>query len=177
MICKPSKRANLITQAYSDIHKADDWMMAYGEFLVAPFDGQAVDIITDENIYDEFWQGFERGYGIVMRNEEGLNVLYWHCLQAFPVNKLQPIKRGQVVAQAGNSGFCYSGGVLVKNEDKLKPPYPGTHLHREAFYNNPDGTRTYINPMTITDLSIPISYNVLDAIKAVLEKIMSWFKK
>jgi murein DD-endopeptidase MepM/ murein hydrolase activator NlpD len=177
MICLPSKRANIITQTYSEKHKAVDWFLEYGEFLVAPFNGRVIDIITDENIYDCFWNDFRRGYGIVMKSDtENLYVLYWHCLQAFPVNKQQVIRQGQPVAQAGNSGLCYSNNVLVKDEDKLKPPFPGTHLHEEVFTSNPDGTRTYIDPLTIIDWSIKINYSVLDAIRDTLNKIASWFK-
>ena len=179
-LSKPFKNCtiNSVSQGYSETHRAVDFFGNYGTFLVAPCNGRVCKIITDTDIYDEFWQDFKRGYGIIIQEDDSNRYhLYWHCGQVFPVNMWQRVEQGKtVIAMMGNSGLCYSHGAEVKQEDKLKPPYPGTHLHQEMFILEENGQRTYLNPLTQIDWGLKIGYSLLDTIKQILDNIMRLFR-
>ena len=172
----PYKGAGLqdITQHFTGTHLAVDFCPPnpYGKFLCSPVEGIVWNVITDENIYNEFDEDFKKGYGVMIkeRNENRYHV-YWHCMQVFPVSRGMTIRQGQPIAQMGNSGICYQNGVLVESRPKLFWPYPGTHLHYEMFELGAGGERTYLNPLPLIDFKIPLSYSLLDTIKEVLDGI------
>lgn len=142
----------------------------YRTYLVAPEHCWVDRVITAETI-DE-GEELSRGYGIVLKsffnNHEHF---YWHCLPIFPVKKGDIVKRGQIVAQMGNSGFVKSGGKVVPLEDRLKPPYKGTHLHWAMKIND-----EIVDPLKHIDWSIPIRYDLWGAIKAILINMLSFLK-
>jgi murein DD-endopeptidase MepM/ murein hydrolase activator NlpD len=168
-LCKPYREANInqITQGYSSDHKAWDFAYKYGTFIVAMENCTVESIITAENI-DQGWE-LERGYGILLRSIANPEVKYsyWHCQSQFNVKKGDIVLQGQVVAMMGNSGFCMSNGKIVLKEDKLKYPYPGTHLHLSA----PKSTLDRI------DWNIPIEIDMITVIQGFLRSIINFLKK
>lgn len=149
-----------ITQGFHSGHQAIDFAFAgcYGAFLTAPARCEVEKIITDNSFDGEFYAQFQKGYGILLRDLENprRQYLYWHCLQIFPVMVGQEIQEGQVIAQIGNSGLCYSGGVLVPLKNRGTK---GSHLHFEVLF---DGK--YVNPLDYIDFA---SHPKLDKIKTV----------
>lgn len=164
-ICRPYKEAkqNQITQKFHSGHKAIDLHSKYGTFLVAPENCWIERIITGDTFNDSL-EDLSRGYGIVMKSVEyDREHFYFHCLPIFPVNVGDIVKQGQIVAQMGNSGFVISGGKVVPIEDRLKPPFKGTHLHYALKVN--DQT---IDSLFHIDWNLPVRYNILDKIKAMI---------
>jgi len=182
MNCLPYKGAKLqdITQKFSDSHKAIDWCPPnpYGKFLVAPCNGRICSIVNGATLNEDSTE-LGKGWGIMVSEDDSSRYyVYWHCLPEFPVNLWQTVKQGQAIAQMGNSGKVFNNGVEVPATDEArdKPPYPGTHLHQEVFTLNPDGTRNYIDPITLIDLSILINPNILEAIKQTLLNMLKILK-
>jgi len=153
-------------------HTGLDMVASYGTWLVAPQDVIVIDIITNYNL-DEDLAPLARGYGIIMCTikKPFVYYLYWHCLPVFPVEIGDEVKKGQQVAQMGNSGFVKSGGKVVPLEGRSKPPYKGTHLHWAMKIN--DET---VDPLKHIDWSIPIRYDLWGAIKAILINMLSFLK-
>lgn len=179
MICSPYKNAKLINitnyfgqhpEWYGGIpHTGCDWVSFYSCPLVAPEDCVVDNIITENNISNDLTP-ISRGYGIIMKGISGKFHLFWHCLPVFPVGLGQSIKQGGTVAFMGNSGFVLVGGQVVPIELRNKLPYSGTHLHQEIFTIK-DGKRIYEDPLSLIDFSIPISYNLIESIQIVINKI------
>ena len=185
MICTPYKNAKL-----SDIsnpfgahpewyggkpHNGVDWNAPYGTPLVAPEYCIIDNVVTSENVNSDI-SPLSRGYGIIMKGLSGKFHLFWHCQPVFPVKAGQSVKQGEVVAFMGNSGFVMIQGKVVPVELRTKPPFPGTHCHQEIF-TIVDGQRKYEDPISYIDFNIPISYDLLTAIKVVLANIFNLLKK
>ena len=168
-LCPPYKGAKLsdITQGYSDSHRAYDWASDYGTFLVAMENCIVENIMTAEN-WDTGWE-LERGYGILLRSITNPEVKYsyWHCLPRFSVNIGEIVIRGQVIAMMGNTGFVLSNGKVVLMADKLRPSYPGSHVHLSC----PQDTIDRI------DWSIPINFDIITVISLTLKQILNFLKK
>jgi murein DD-endopeptidase MepM/ murein hydrolase activator NlpD len=169
-----------VSQLFKNGHQAVDWCPKnpYGTPLVAPCNGVVESIRTDTNIYDEFWAPFGKGYGIVIKDDDDQSYnLYWHCLQVFPVEVGERVTKGRtVIAQMGNSGICYSDGIEVPLEKRLKPPYPGTHLHQERYLLDGNNNKTYYDPLMFTDFGELVNPNMLDYIKKVVQKMIDLIK-
>lgn len=188
MNCVPYKNARIsdITQTFwhtqsdGNPHTGVDWCPKnpWATYLVSPCNGIVEDIRTDENFYDEFWASFQRGYGIVIKDDDDQSYnLYWHCIQVFPVYKGQRVSKGKtVIAQIGNSGLCYANGVEPKPEDKIKPPFPGTHLHQERYHFDEHYNKIYYDPLMFTDFSILVQPNMWDYMKNILINMIKLVK-
>lgn len=185
-LCPPYKGANLsqVTQGFGENknsiqpngHSGVDFAFpnCYGKFLVAPCKCIVKRIITDDTFDNEFYNDFQRGYGILMEDWENKNInyLYWHCMQIFPVKVGQMVEQGQVVAQIGNSGLCYSGGILVPLADRKNGK--GAHLHYERRDLRMDYEVTNVLPYI--DWDIPVNYNVLQTIQQFLTAMLNLIK-
>lgn len=179
-ISKPFKGATpqSITQGFKPKeHEANDWVAPYGTFLVAPFNArvlvirgvqQASDVVVGDN-------GFlEGGCGIRLQSIEDptFSLTYWHCQEVFPVSVGDVVMQGQPVAQLGNTGFVMSNGIVVPYDIRTKPPFPGAHTHISC------GTQTKnMDYSTLIDYSIPINYDAVAVINALIKKIMEFLKK
>ena len=168
MLLKLYKKAlpSHITQKFSPQHRAIDLAFGYGTFLVAPEDCFVYSILMGEKWEDKPGE-LDRGYGIVLRHltELEIDYSYWHCLPVFPVKVGEKVKRGQIVAQMGNSGlvktFVNGEWKIVPLEERTKPPYPGTHTHfvvRKEFFP--------VDPVPLIDWNTPVNYSFLDVIRA-----------
>jgi len=169
-LCPPYKGAKIqdITQGYSDQHRAYDWASKFGTFLVA-MENCIVENITDKEIlYDNGWE-YDRGFGILLRSISNpeIKYSYWHCLPFFPVKIGDIVLQGKPVARMGNSGYVLSNGQYVPLKDRLKPPYPGTHLHEGCPMDTLDRI----------DWDIPIKFDVLTALMLILNSMSNFLKK
>lgn len=183
----PYKGANLskITQQFGvnpmpyqpNGHTGLDMVGSYGTWLVAPQDVIITNIITSDTL-DEDLAPLSRGYGIVMCTIEKPFVyyLYWHCLPVFPVEIGDNIRKGQQVAQMGNSGFIFYLGKPVPVEVRTKAPYRGTHVHYEKFTNE-DGKRIYLDPAAGIDWSSKVDIDWLSEAIVVLKKMLRLLKR
>ena len=158
-------------------HTGVDMVAPYGTWLVAPQDVLITNIITNENI-DEDLAPLSRGYGIVMQSMANYYIyyLYWHCLPVFPVEIGDKIKKGQQVAQMGNSGMVFYLGKVVPVEVRTIAPYNGTHVHYERFLKE-NGKRTYLDPIASIDWSSTVDSDWLSEAKLVLLKILRILKR
>ena len=177
-ISRPFKNATKlsITQGFSDSHRANDFGGKFGEFLVAPFNAKVLNITGLESDQDTPDMGtLSSGYGIRVQSIEDptLTCTYWHCQAVFPVKKGDIVLMGQIIAMMGNSGFVLSNGNIVLEPDKLKPPYPGTHLHW-SMGRQVGQEYTHLDPSTLIDWNIPINYNIMEIIGLYI-KIISKF--
>lgn len=127
-----------ITQGFKlGVHPALDMVLfdtrgGMGTPLCAPEDCTVIKIKGDGYTPGDT-DPFAHGYGIWLKGlETGYTHLYWHTKPIFPVSPGQTVKRGEIVAFMGNSGYVFSGGVRVPVEDALST-YKGTHLHWEVF--------------------------------------------
>ena len=175
----PFKNANPndITQRFKGTeHKGLDIASKIGTWLVAPQDCVVEKIVTSTTL-DESLAPLASGYGLVMRNKQNPNLkyLYWHCMAIFPVEVGQEVKRGQQVAQMGNSGFVKRGGVVVPVEVRLKPPYAGTHVHYEKFIQN-TWEREYLDPEPNIDWLSGVDFNWWSEALIVLRKMLKIIK-
>lgn len=168
-LCKPYRECQIghLTQGYSDSHRAFDFAYKYGTWMVAMENCVVENIMTAEN-WDE-GQEYERGFGVLLRSIANPEVKYsyWHDLPFFPVKKGMTVLQGEPVAQMGNSGFVLAGGKPVLIKDRLKPPYPGTHLHLSA----PKDTIDRI------DWNKEIKFDLLMTIYLTFLSINKFFKK
>lgn len=157
-------------------HTGTDFVSSYGTFLVAPEDC-IIENIVEGKVIIETHDELRAGYGISMMSQKSKGVfhIFWHCLPVFPVKKGQYVKQGEVVASMGNSGSVYFGGVPVpigtRTQTKL-----GTHLHWEAFTLNAKGTRDYFDVVPHIDWNIPIKYDLITAIRSILQNMLNIFK-
>lgn len=70
--------------------------------------------------------------GVVPKDHIGavyLFHLYWHCLDV--TDEDGHVDQDTQIALAGNTGWVFSEGSPVPDDQKGKPPYPGLHLHHE----------------------------------------------
>jgi len=120
----------------------------------------------------------ERGFGIKLQSLRNPDVyyLYWHCLPRFPVNVGDKVVQGQIVAQMGNSGFVLVRGIPIHVNVRNIPPYLGTHLHIERRIEK-NGIVEYTDITKFIDYSIPINYDILTAVKNILQKIINIINK
>ena len=134
---KGCKKSN-ISQGFHAGHKAVDFWFknCYGTWLVAP-ENIKITAKVNGGIISDSLDGLDRGYGIRMQSISNpeREYVYWHCLPYFPVKIEDTILGGEEVAQIGNSGICYSEGILVALGDKLNSNHPGSHLHYEMYVN------------------------------------------
>ena len=164
-----------ISQGFNQTHFANDFWFpnCYGTWLVAP---ENVKIVKLENatILDGSTDGLNRGYGIRMRSiaHPEVEYLYWHCLPVFPVEVGDIVLGGEEVAQIGNSGICYSQGILVALGDKLNGKYPGSHLHYEEYKN-----LLFLDPSLDIDFNKQPKGDALKEILITLLKIFNLYKK
>jgi murein DD-endopeptidase MepM/ murein hydrolase activator NlpD len=153
-------------------HTGVDFAFAncYGAFLTAPADCEVIKIITDETFDNDFYPAFNRGYGILLQDlaEPRYEYLFWHCLQSFPVRVGAIVKQGEVVAQMGNSGLCYSNGALVPLKNRGTK---GTHLHFEVRFGG-----KCIDPLPLIDWNISVKPNKLQAIQSFLMQINNFIR-
>jgi hypothetical protein len=142
----PYKKASKlhISQGYHEGHQALDFAPynGYGTWLVAPED-VVVESIVDSLVVSESLEPLARGYGIQMMDRNELHYVYWHCLPLFPVHVGEIIGKGKPVAQMGNSGNVFAGGVYVPPDKRMDKA--GTHLHLEVF-RMVGGKRVYEEP-------------------------------
>jgi murein DD-endopeptidase MepM/ murein hydrolase activator NlpD len=168
----PSQKYQHLTQGFKSGHQAVDFAFnrCYGTFLVAPRICEVEKIVTDETLDNEFYPAFQRGYGIVLRDflMPQYRYLYWHCLQVFPVMVGQKVYNGDIVAQIGNSGLCYSNGVEVPLKNRGTK---GSHLHFEMF----DGD-TRISPLPFIDWLSEPKLNKLKAIEQIVIRMKNFIK-
>jgi murein DD-endopeptidase MepM/ murein hydrolase activator NlpD len=151
----------------------------YGTFLVAPEDCIVANIVAPNRLVDEK-EGKElllKGYGIRMQSivEPDLFYVYWHTLPVFPVNVGDKVKRGQIVAQIGNSGIVISSNGFVPVELRTRPPYDGSHLHYE-IYRWVNNKKEYIDPSSMIDWNSPVELDWISATKQILFKISNILK-
>lgn len=124
-----------ITQGFHDGHKALDIVGSYGTPMCAPEDCLVLGIRGD-GFTPNSTNNLKRGYGVsLLGKETGTEYLIWHCLPYLPVWGGDSVKRGQIVAFMGNSGYVLVGGIEVVIDERPKPPYRGTHLHVEGSKN------------------------------------------
>ena len=164
-----------ISQTYHAGHLALDIVSegkglinGYGKPLCAPEQCLVLGISGDTYSPDNH-TAITKGYGVRLRGmETGHEYLFWHCMPLFPVWGGQTVQRGQIVAYMANSGNVYMGTKYVPIEQRLVPPYRGTHLHFEMFKG---GNR--ISPLSHINWSWEPNYTLFDQMKAfvvVLEK-------
>ena len=175
--CKKSD----ITQYYSEAHKAIDLCPnvkddPYGKWLVAPANIK-INFIDEGAVLDESENGLNRGYGLYMQSmeEPDLYWVYWHTLPVFPVSIGEYVNGGEEVAQMGNSGACFAGGVPVPDSEKLKLPFKGTHLHLERF-RLVNGKIVYEDPLPYIDFNKQPSGDFIKEMWIVIKKIMGLLK-
>lgn len=167
----PYKGANKshISQGYHDAHKALDFSpyQGWGKFLCAPENVKITNVIDSLEL-SESLDPMKRGYGVMMQSIEHPTRyhLFWHCLPISIVSMGDTVMAGGIVAQMGNSGECYRGGVYVPLEDRNKTK-AGTHLHWEYFDEGADGSRNYINFFNEIDWNAQPNYSILDQIIAI----------
>ena len=138
-----------------------------GTWLVPPEDCRVNRVITDTN-FNEDLSSLSRGYGISLHSLDGKRkYVYWHCMGIFPVNVGDIVKKGQPIAQMGNSGFVKSGGKIVSLEDRYKKPYKGVHAHVNFKIDN---VSTDISKHI--DWSLPVEYSFLDQINASIQIVL-----
>jgi hypothetical protein len=172
-LCSPYKGCNpmQITQGFiPKQHEAVDFASSYGTFLVAP-----ERIIIERIKAGIDWNNpkeIEQGYGIVFTSiDKTRRYSYWHCLPVFSTDEGLIIEQGQPVAQMGNSGWVFSGGKYVPLEERNKPPHYGTHLHLSFSENGINK-----NIIEYIDWEIEIKYNLLTAIKNIIQKMANLLK-
>lgn len=188
-ICKPFKEANpqSITQGFGlnpnpiqpNGHTGNDFGGKYGTFLVAPCKVQITNIIDNLDLDINSDEEVRKGFGIAMRPLEGppdTFFLYWHCLPIFPVKINDIVEQGMPVAQMGNSGYVMWGGQYVPVSDRNNEPHKGTHVHFEYFIGSPIEGRKYLDVLPLIDWTIPVGGGVLEAIQAILSKMINLFK-
>lgn len=173
--CKPqhiSQRFEAV-QSFGGTHTGVDFAFTncYGTFLTAPARCEVIKIITDNSFDDEFFTAYQRGYGILLQDCENprLEYLFWHCLQIFPVMVGQEVQEGQVVAQLGNSGLCYSDGVLVPLKGRGTK---GSHLHFEVRL---DGK--YVDPLDYIDFANQPKLDKMKAVQQFLIKMTNFISQ
>ncbi len=173
-ICRPYKEAKLshISQGFSTEHRAIDFAFFYGALLVSPEDCRifrVVSTIATDNP-DKTTGSLGSGYGVFMEalGNPKRRYGYWHCLPVFPVRQGDIVKQGRIVSMMGNSGFVKSQGKLVPIEIRTKAPYKGTHNHFSMSIDN-----VAQNPLDYIDWNIPISYDVITAVKSIFQKILN----
>lgn len=173
-ICRPYKKAQIghVTQRFHSNHLAVDFAYKHGTFLVAPENCTVVKIVTGE-VISESLEDMKRGYGIRLKSvSRNAYHTYWHCLPAFPVRVGNTVIAGSPVAQMGNSGSVMVGGKwLPVNLSRLGKPYPGTHLHWDMMLD-----QIQIDPLKEIDWAIPVEYNLITAIWAVIRNIINLIK-
>ena len=178
-VCRPYKNATLqkMAQGFSTSHQANDFASFYGDWLVAPFNAQVASVVSAGPL-SASTDDLRRGYGmrLVSTEDPTVSISYWHCLPFFPVKKDDTVVQGQPVAQMGNSGFVLSGGSYVEVDIRTIPPYPGTHVHISMGQQSGD-TYTALDMSKLIDFNIPIKYDVLTAIRSVLQKIINLLNK
>ena len=137
-----------------------------GKFLVAPEKCTVVQIVTDNTLDNDYYPELERGYGIFLQPFSNSRVLYlfWHCEQVFPVNVGQVVEQGEIVAQIGNSGMCFQGGVYVPLADRNSEK--GSHLHYEKRING-----ICVNVLPDIDFSLQPKLDITKAVSQILTKL------
>lgn len=160
-----------VSQVFHKDHKAIDLIarspnFGYGMPLCAPEDVR-IELIVGDTYTPGDDTNLERGFGVWMRGlDTGLMHQYWHTLSTMPVYEGQLVKRGQIVAFMGNTGYVVSGGQYVPLDKRTVNPYAGTHLHWAAHKNSKrpyHGTK--IDPLPLIDMTEP-TYTTLDLIRA-----------
>jgi murein DD-endopeptidase MepM/ murein hydrolase activator NlpD len=176
LLCVPYKGCNIfdvtqcfgVKQSFGGVHMGVDFAFpnCYGKFLVAPEKCTVEKIITDDTFDNDYYPKFERGYGIVLIpfSDSSIQYIYWHCLQVFPVNVGQVVEQGDIVAQIGNSGMCFSGGVYVPLQDRSSGK--GSHLHYEMRI---DGSCE--NVLTNIDFAIQPKITPIKAVSQIITKM------
>jgi murein DD-endopeptidase MepM/ murein hydrolase activator NlpD len=142
---------------------------AYGKILVAPEDVVIKKVIRETVFNGDFFNDLQKGFGLTMTSLENPNItyLYWHCMQVIPVQEGQTVFRGQMVAQMGNSGMCYTGGVYVPLASRGSGR--GSHLHfeRRDATKEPD----YTDPLPEIDFSSTVTLSWSQNAQQVLQGI------
>lgn len=182
-MCKPFKSATpqSMSQGFSQQHQANDFYSFFGDFLVAPFNGKIVnirgvesvnDIVVGDNLF------LEGGCGIKIQSTEDPSITfsYWHCQDAFPVNRGDIVIQGQPIACEGNTGFVTSGTTFVPIDTRLVPPFPGTHTHITMGKTDINGVYTVMDYSKFISWDIPIKYDTINTIKLLIIKIQNFLK-
>ena len=177
---KPFKNAtrNSITQGFHAQHLANDFASAYGDWLVAPWNAKVLNVRGPENL-DGLIDDLQNGCGVKLQSVEdpSLTISYWHCLPIFPVKKGDYVNQGQVVAQMGNTGFVMAGDKIITVDQKLVPPYKGTHVHISMGQTDSAGNYTAQDYSKGIDWLIPVNYDLRTAILAILRTISNLLNK
>lgn len=178
MLCVPyiGAKPSDITQRFGakqiqgGIHTGVDFCPkgAYGKFLLAPELCEVEKIITDDTLDNDYYPKLQKGYGIMLRSliNNNRQYLLWHCCQVFPVKVGQTLKQGDAIAQMGNSGMCYSGGVYVPLKDRNSGK--GSHLHYELRVNG-----SYADILPLIDFTLPVHLDTIKAVQQTLAGMMN----
>lgn len=134
----------------SGYHEGTDFLpldkdgKAYPAEIYPIFDGSTI-FYNDESIIfgkgvkelaemDQPLIDYLKKYDVVPDNFQDrvqVEILYWHMLKV--LDKDGVISKDTPIGLAGNTGYVFSGGTEVPNEQKGVAPYPGLHTHIEAL--------------------------------------------
>lgn len=119
------------THYSSGTHDGIDYDYNYGDSVTAIADGvvsftqTGIPSGTDPKSFGESGhKPYGRGNYVIVDHQNGYKSHYYH-LSRVSVAKGDPIKKGQEVGKAGNSGYCMGS----TGYSDAKNPYAGTHLH------------------------------------------------
>lgn len=182
ILTKPIKGLAIadITQGFHKDHKALDIVKRQATNSGLPMCAMEQSVvmgITGEEPITDSTSPFLRGYGIKLKGiETGREYLYWHCQPYFPVWGGDTVKRGQIVAFMGNSGYVMVNGQYVQIADrdnlvdgKFSLETKGTHLHLEVYENG-----IQVDPIPLINWNWEPNYGywaLLSAIMVVLKKM------
>lgn len=131
---------------------------AYGKILVAPEQVKIVKVVSETVFGGNFYDDLQKGFGLTMRSLANPNITYtyWHTMEIIPVKEGQFCEQGEMVAQIGNSGYCFTGGVYVPLADRNSGK--GSHLHYERRDSTKNPGYTDVTPFLDYTVDIKLSW-------------------
>jgi len=115
----------------SGTHDGIDYDYSYGDSITAIADGvvsftqSGIPSGTDPKSFGESGhKPYGRGNHVIIDHQNGYKSHYYH-LSKVSVAKGDPVKKGQEIGKAGNSGYCLGS----TGYSDAQHPYAGTHLH------------------------------------------------
>jgi hypothetical protein len=107
-------------------HSGEDYDVTYGTPIPCTADSSyCYATISRDNPDPSFYRCV---YTIVEDGDDVYEVSYGHCSE-ITAEVGKTYNRGDILAKIGNTGTCYSGGILVSKEMKLAGSQLGRHLH------------------------------------------------